>query len=199
MTEFGIMQEMPFWSGKEFKEVTLDELEAESRKRAEEQNAKVERLREIEEEQSEVFMPPSEVAAEVAAEAAVVGTVAAVEMTGRGIEILTRMDDRDVIDKASKTKHGDKFLALFNGESVLGTEEQNERSLMARLAMHTGENTEQLLRIFRASGQFRDSKPNAYYEQMAKDEMKFVADLKKPMPTTTAAKNTGSRFTNTKS
>lgn len=199
MTEFGKMQEMPFWSGKEFKEVTLDELEAESRKRAEEQNAKVERLREIEEEQSEVFMPPSEVAAEVAAEAAVVGTVAAVEMTGRGIESLTRMDDRDVIDKASKTKHGDKFLALFNGESVLGTEEQNERSLMARLAMHTGENTEQLLRIFRASGQFRDSKPNAYYEQMAKDEMKFVADLKKPMPTTTAAKNTGSRFTNTKS
>lgn len=199
MTEFGKMQEMPFWSGKEFKEVTLDELEAESRKRAEEQNAKVERLREIEEEQSEVFMPPSEVAAEVAAEAAVVGTVAAVEMTGRGIESLTRMDDRDVIDKASKTKHGDKFLALFNGESVLGTEEQNERSLMARLAMHTGENTEQLLRIFRASGQFRDSKPNAYYEQMAKDEMKFVAGLKKPMPTTTAAKNTGSRFTNTKS
>lgn len=199
MTEFGKMQEMPFWSGKEFKEVTLDELEAESRKRAEEQNAKVERLREIEEEQSEVFMPPSEVAAEVAAEAPVVGTVAAVEMTGRGIESLTRMDDRDVIDKASKTKHGDKFLALFNGESVLGTEEQNERSLMARLAMHTGENTEQLLRIFRASGQFRDSKPNAYYEQMAKDEMKFVADLKKPMPTTTAAKNTGSRFTNTKS
>ena len=199
MTEFGKMQEMPFWLGKEFKEVTLDELEAESRKRAEEQNAKVERLREIEEEQSEVFMPPSEVAAEVAAEAAVVGTVAAVEMTGRGIESLTRMDDRDVIDKASKTKHGDKFLALFNGESVLGTEEQNERSLMARLAMHTGENTEQLLRIFRASGQFRDSKPNAYYEQMAKDEMKFVADLKKPMPTTTAAKNTGSRFTNTKS
>lgn len=199
MTEFGKMQELPFWSGKEFQEVTLDELEAESRKRAEEQNAKVERLREIEEEQSEVFLPPSEVAAEVAEEAAVVGTVAAVEMTSRGIESLTRMDDRDVVDKASKTKHGDKFLALFNGESVLGTEEQNERSLMARLAMHTGDNTEQLLRIFRASGQFRESKPNAYYEQMAKDEMKFVAGLKKPVPTTTAAKNTGSRFTNTKS
>ena len=199
MTEFGKMQELPFWSGKEFQEVTLDELEAESRKRAEEQNAKVERLREIEEEQSEVFMPPSEVAAEVAAEAAVVGTVVAVEMTGRGIESLTRMDDRDVVDKASKTKHSDKFLALFNGESVYRSELQNERSLMARLAMHTGENTEQLLRIFRASGQFRDSKPNAYYEQMAKDEMKFVAGLKKPMPTTTAAKNTDSRFTNTKS
>ncbi len=199
MSEFGKMQELPFWSGKEFQEVTLDELEAESRKRAEQQEAKAERLKNIEEEQSEVFIPPSEVAAEVAGEAAIITAVAAVETTGRGIESLTRMDDRDVVDKASKTKHGEKFLALFNGESVLGTEEQNERSLMARLAMHTGDNTEQLLRIFRASGQFRDSKPNAYYEQMAKDEMKFIAGLKKPIPTTTAAKNTGSRFTNTKS
>lgn len=198
MSEFGKMQELPFWADKEFQEVTLDELKAESRKRAEEQEAKAERLRLIEEEPSDVFIPPSEVAAEVAGEAAVVGTVAAVEMPGRGIESLTRMDDRDVVDKASKTKHGDKFLALFNGEKVLGTVEQNERSLMARLAMHTGENIEQLLRIFRASGQFREDKPNAYYEKMAKEEMQFVSTLKTPKPTATAAKNTGSRFTNTK-
>lgn len=199
MSEFEKMQELPFWADKEFKEVTLDELEAESCKRAEEQNAKVERLSQIEEEQSEVFIPPSEVAAQVAEEAAVVGAVAAVETASRGIESLTRMDDREVVDKASKTKHGDKFLALFNGESVLGTEEQNERSLMARLAMHTGENTEQLLRIFRASGQFREDKPNAYYEKMAKEEMQFVSTLKTPKPTVTAAKNIGNRFKNTKS
>lgn len=199
MSEFGKMQELPFWADKEFKEVTVDELEAESRKRAEEQNAKVERLSQIEEEPSDIFIPPSEVAAEVAGEAAVIGTVAAVEITGKGIESLTRMDDREVYDKASKTKHGDKFLALFNGEKVLGTEEQNERSLMARLAMHTGENTEQLLRIFRASGQFREDKPNAYYEKMAKEEMQFVSTLKTPKPTATAAKNTGNRFSNAKS
>lgn len=198
MTEFGKMQKLPFWSDKEFKEVSLDELEVESRKRAEEQEAKAERLKNIEEEQSEVFLPPSEVAAEVAGEAAAVTAVAAVEMTGKGIESLTRMDDRDVVDKASKTKHGDKFLALFNGEKMLGTEEQNERSLMARLAMHTGENVEQLLRIFRASGQFREDKPNAYYEKMAKEEMQFVAMLKTPKPIAVAAKSTG-RFTNTKS
>lgn len=198
MSEFGKMQELPFWSGKEFQEVTLDDLETESKKRAEEQEAKVERLKSVKEEQSEVFIPPSEVAAEVAGEAAIITAVAAVETTGRGIESLTRMDDRDVVDKASKTKHGDKFLALFNGEKVLATEEQNERSLMARLAMHTGENAEQLLRIFRASGQFREDKPNAYYEKMANEEMQFVATLKKPKPTATAAKS-GGRFTNTKS
>lgn len=199
IAEFGKMQELPFWADKEFQEVTLDELEAESKKRADEQEAKAERLKQIEEEPSDIFIPPSEVAAEVAGEAAVIRTVAAVEMTGRGIESLTRMDDREVYDKASKTKHGDKFLALFNGEKVLGTEEQNERSLMARLAMHTGENTEQLLRIFRASGQFREDKPNAYYEKMAKEEMQFVAGLKQPKPTATAAKNTGNRFRNAKS
>ncbi len=199
MTEFGKMQELPFWAGKDFKEVTLDELEAESRKRAEQQNAKVERLREIDEEKSDVYLPPSEVVGQVAEGVALVGTVAVVDMTGKGIESLTRMDDRDIVDKASKTKHGEKFLALFNGESVLGTEEQNERSLMARLAMHTGENTEQLLRIFRASGQFRDGKPDGYYEAMAKEEMKFVAGLKTPIPAQTAAKNTRGRFANTKS
>lgn len=197
MTEFGKMQELPFWAGKEFQEVTLDELEAISHKRAEEQNAKVERLREIEEEQSEIYIPPSEAAEQAAAEAAVVGAVVAVDMTERGIESLTRMDDRDVVDKASKTKHGDKFLALFNGEAVLDTEEKNERSLMARLAMFTGEDKEQLLRVFRASGQYHEDKPNSYYEKMAADEMQFVAGLHKPA-TPAAAKNSGSRFSNAK-
>ena len=197
MTEFGKMQELPFWAGKEFQEVSLDELEAASRTRAEEQSAKVERLREIEEEQSEVFILPSEAAAQAADGAAVVGEEAAVDMTDRGIESLTRMDDRDVVDRASKTKHGEKFLALFNGEAVLGTEEQNERSLMARLAMHTGEDKEQLLRIFRASGQYHDEKPNSYYEKMAEEEMQFVAGLKKPV-TPAAAKSSSNRHSNAK-
>lgn len=196
MTEFGKLQELPFWADKEFKEVTVDELEAESRKRFVELNAKTERLREIEEEKSEVFIPPAEIAAEIAAETAVAETVVAVDTSDRGIESLTRMDDREVVDKASKAKHGEKFLALFNGEKVLGTEEQNERSLMARLAVFTGENSEQLLRIFRASGQYREDKPNSYYEKMAREEVQFVAGLKKPVPA--AAKSSGSKFINTK-
>ncbi len=198
LSEFGKMQELPFWAGKEFKEVTLEELEAESRKRAEEREVKAEQLSEIEEEKSEVFMLPSEVAAIAAQEAAVVETVAAVDMTGRGIESLTNMDDRDIAERASKMKHGDKFLALFNGELVLADEEKNERSLMARLAMFTGDNAEQLLRIFRASGQYREDKPNSYYEKMAKEEMQFVASLKTPIPATAAAKSIGSRFANAK-
>ncbi len=198
MDELAKMQELPFWANKEFKEVTFEELQEESRRRAEEQEAKVERLREVEEEKSEVFMPPSEVAAIAAGEAAVEEeTVAPVEMTGRGIESLTRMDDRDVVDRASKTKHGEKFLQLYNGVSVLGNEEKDERSLMARLAMFTKDDKEQLMRVFKSSGLFRAEKPSEYYEQMAKEEMKFVASLRTNLPT--AVKNTGGRFANAKS
>ena len=153
---------------------------------------------EIVEEKSAIYIPPSEVAAQVAEAAAVVGTVTAVEAAGKGIESLTNMDDRDIVERASKTKHGEKFLSLFNGESVLGDEQKDERSLMARLAMMTGGNGEQLLRIFRASGQFRADKPNSYYENMAKEEMKFVAGLKTKIPVTASGNASGSRFANAK-
>lgn len=199
MAEFGKMQELPFWAGKEFQEVTFEELEAQSRIRAEEHEAKVERLRQIEEEKSDIFMPPSAVAAIAAEETAVdEETVAPIEMTGRGIESLTRMDDRDVVERASKTKHGEKFQQLYSGVSVLGNEEKDERSLMARLAMFTKDDEEQLIRVFKSSGQFRAEKPSEYYEQMAKEEKKFVAGLRMNPPTT-ATKSQGSRYANAKS
>lgn len=193
--ELKYMQGMPYWKDKEFKEVSLDELEEISRERARAQEEKEERLTQIEEEKSEVYLPPSEVAAR-----ATVAAVKPVDMTDRGIESLTRMDDREIVDRAGKTKNGDKFYALFNGEAVLATEEKNERSLMSRLAMFTGDNGEQLLRIFRASGQYREDKPNAYYEKMAKDEMKFVAGLrgKINLPPVSASGKCG-RYANAKS
>lgn len=152
----------------------------------------------IVEEKSAIYIPPSEVAAQIAEAAAVAETVAPVESAGKGIESLTNMDDRDIVERASKTKHGEKFLSLFNGESVLGDEQKDERSLMARLAMMTGNNEEQLLRIFRASGQFREDKPNSYYEKMAKEEMKFVASLRAKVPVAANGNSSGSRFANVK-
>lgn len=201
MEEFGKMRELPFWAGKEFQEVTFEELEATSRTRAEEQEAKVERLRQVEEEKSEVFMPPSAVAAivaEVSAKEEVKETAAPVEMTGRGIESLTRMDDREVVDRASNTKHGEKFQQLYNGVSVLGNEEKDERSLMARLAMFTKDDKEQLMRVFKSSMLFRAEKPSEYYERMANEEMKFVAGLRTKQPSA-STKSQGSRYANAKS
>ena len=197
MAEFGKMQELSFWKGKTFEEVSLEELQARSIKRAEEQEQKEERLTKIEEEKSEVFLPPSAVAAASETESA--SAARTVDMTGKGIESLTRMEDRDLVERASKTKQGAKFSALFNGVDVLGSEEKNERSLMARLAVHTSDK-DKLMRVFKASGQYRDDKPNAYYEKMATEEMQFVSGLReKPaVPAATSTAKAG-RYANAKS
>ena len=188
MSEFGKMQELPFWRDKAFEEVSREELQARSIARAEEQEKKEERLSEIEEEKSEVFLPPSELAATMSGESPAARPV---DMAGRGIESLTRMEDRELVERASKTKQGAKFSALFNGIAVLGSEEKNERSLMARLAVHTTDK-EKLLRVFRASGQYRDEKPNAYYDKMATEELQFMAELRR-RPKMAVAANAGSR------
>ena len=197
MAEFRKMQELPFWKGKTFEEVSLEELEARSIKRAEEQEQKEERLSKIEEEKSEVFMPPSAVAA--ASETETASAARTVDMTGRGVESLTRMEDRELVERASKSKQGTKFSALFNGLDVLGSEEKNERSLIARLAVYTSDK-EKIMRVFKASGQYRDEKPNAHYEKMMAEEIRFVAGLReKPAaPAATSTAKAG-RYANAKS
>ena len=177
MSEFGKMQELPFWRDKAFEEVSREELQARSIARAEEQEKKEERLSEID-----------ELAATMSGESPAARPV---DMAGRGIESLTRMEDRELVERASKTKQGAKFSALFNGIAVLGSEEKNERSLMARLAVHTTDK-EKLLRVFRASGQYRDEKPNAYYDKMATEELQFMAELRR-RPKMPVAANAGSR------
>lgn len=195
MTEFGKMQELPLWKDKEFEEVNRDELQARSIKRAEEQEKKTQRLSKVEEKQSSVFLPPSHVAKTLSVDKPAEKPV---DMSDRGIESLTRMDDRDVVERASKTKQGEKFKSLWNGERVLGSEEKDERSLMARLAVHTSDK-EKLLRIFKASGQYRDEKPNAYYSKLADEELRFVSGLKtQPAAQNTSHTSKSGRFANAK-
>ena len=193
MTEFGKMQELPLWKDKEFQEVSEEQLKNISAQRAEEQSAKSERLDKIQEEESSIYIPPGEAVAKD------LPTYSVVDMAGRGIDSLVNMDDRDIVERASKSRHGDKFLSLWNGEKVLGTEEKNERSLMARLAIYT-QDKDKLLRIFKASGQFRDEKPNAYYNKLADESIAFIAGTRsqnKPAAVKPTAK-TG-RYANAKS
>jgi len=179
MTEFEKMQSLPFWSGKEFQEVGLDELEKISVEQAD--------SKEIIQTPSEEYIKPSIVAARQTP-AAVKSTI---DMSERGVESLTRMSDRDVVERASKTKNGEKFTALYNGEKLLGNEEKDERSLMARIAMFVGGDKAQLLRIFQSSGQFRDEKPNSFYEKMAEQSLQFVARHRtRPAPQMTGSSQT---------
>lgn len=163
--EFDNFKQAPFYADKTFVEVTNDELENISQQAYEREQA------EAEKDGRDVYLPPSVIAA-MGVEAV---ANAPVDMTNRGVESLTKMSDRDVVEQASKTKNGDKFTKLYNGESVLGNVEKDERSLMVRLAMFCNGDQEQLLRVFRSSGQFRDEKPDGYYEKMATESMQFVS------------------------
>ena len=70
---------------------------------------------------------------------------------------------------------------------------------MARLAVHTTDK-EKLLRVFRASGQYRDEKPNAYYSKMADEELQFMAELRsrQTAPNSMALATKVGRFANAK-
>lgn len=173
IAELDKMKELTFWQGKEFKEVTLDELQEISIQRAEKDNS----LEEIRQEVSEEYMLPSVYAAKAIAEA-----VAAVDMTERGVDSLKGVADREVIEKASKTRSGDLFFRLYNGESVFGNEEVDERALMRRLAMYSSDK-EQLMRAFKSSGQYRDEKPNAFYDKIAREAMQFIEQQREPLIT----------------
>ena len=131
-------------------------------------------LDETEEQSSEIYVKPSVVLNTPA-------PAVPVHMVDRGIESLTIMADRDVVERAQKTKNGDKFMKLYNGESVLGNKRKDERSLMARLAMFIG-TKEQLLRIFKSSGQYNEETPSLIYEKMAEQAIQFINEQKIGMP-----------------
>ena len=152
-----------------------------------------EAVEELTEEKSEIYMRPSEVAAREEEKA----KTQPVETEIKGIEKITDMDDGEILERACKSKHGKKFIALWNGDKVLGDEEKDERSLMARLAMYTGGDAERLLRLFSISPRCNDNKPTSYYEEMAREEIAFVASLKVSAPPTASGAN-GRRFANAK-
>ena len=169
LEEFKKMQTLDFWKDKTFVEVSKEELDKISVEKA-----KRNELKEIQSEESDIYRPPSEIAAKAKAKRAVSGF----ESKSEGIESLTRMDDREVVEKASKTKSGIKFNQLYNGISVLGREDKDEYSLMTRLAMFVDGDKEQLMRVFKSSKQFREGKPMEYYEIMADKSLEFVAGFR---------------------
>ena len=165
--ELDKIKELDLWKDKTFEEVGIEALKAKSEEK--------EKAGKVEQEKSTEYIRPSElVAAEVAAKAL------PVSMDGRGLESLTRMSDRETLSRA-ETYYGKdgKFSDLYHGKNVLKSEEESEYGLMVRLAMFCGGDQDRLLRVFRSSGQYREEKPNAYYEKMAENSLKFVSDTKR--------------------
>ena len=159
--ELDKIKELDLWKDKTFEEVGIEALKAKSEEK--------EKAGKVEQEKSTEYIRPSElVAAEVAAKAL------PVSMDGRGKESLTRMSDREALSRA-ETYYGKdgKFSDLYHGKNVLKSEEESEYGLMVRLAMFCGGDKDRLLRVFRSSGQYRDAKPNSYYEKMAENSLKY--------------------------
>ena len=157
-----LFKELDIWKDKTFEEVSIDELREKGK------------TGKVEQEKSTEYIKPSElVATEVAAKAL------PVSMEGRGSESLTRMSDRETLARAEGYYAKDsKFADLYVGKNVMKNIERSESGLMLRLAMFCGNDEEQLLRIFKSSGQFRDEKPNAYYMKLASESMKTIREMR---------------------
>lgn len=167
--EIDKLQELDFWKDTNFEQVSIEELKEKSKEQAESIK--------VEQEKSNEYIKPSEIAATTVA---TVAMALPVSMDGRGKESLTRMSDREVLQRAETFYSKDnRFNDLYNGKTVVKTEQKSEYGLMVRLAAFCGSDKEQLMRIFKSSGQFRDEKPNSYYEKLASDAMKFITDTKK--------------------
>ena len=87
--------------------------------------------------------------------------------TGKGIEGLSSMDDREMLDRAFKAKNGDTVKRLYNGEDLRGNHSNSDMSLMNYLAFWSNHDIDQMLRVFSTSGLYRAEKPQSYYEHTA--------------------------------
>ena len=77
------------------------------------------------------------------------------------------MSDRDVVEKAINSKHGETFKALYEGQDLQNNHSNSDMSLMNRLAFWCNGDKEQMIRIFATSGLFRPGKSPDYYESTA--------------------------------
>ncbi len=155
----------------EFQEVSYEELTQENSN-----SATATEDEKIVQDASEEYIRPSEIVARAAAVAVTV------DMTERGIDSLTRMSDREVVDKAKNVKGGDTFTKLYNGEKVFESEGKDEKILMMRIGMFCDGDTEQAVRVFKSSGLFREDKPNSYYMELAKQSMQSINAMFEKQP-----------------
>ena len=107
----------------------------------------------------------------------------------KGVNGLSTMTDRDVVEKASNAKNGDKFKRLYAGEDLQNNHSNSDMSLMNLIAYWCNGDKEQMLRIFATSGLFRPNKSPDYYEGTAIKALRSMPV--KSTYTPTVPKNTG--------
>lgn len=101
---------------------------------------------------------------------------------GKGIEGLSSMPDREVLEKAFASKDGATFKALFNGEDLKNNHSNSDMALMVRLAFWCNGDVDQMLRIFAASGLYRPDKSPEYFEYTALKAVQENPNRYEPKP-----------------
>ena len=110
---------------------------------------------------------------------------------GAGIDGLSVMDDREVLDRAMGAKNGDTFKRLYNGEDIRNNHSNSDMSLMNQLAFWCRHDRDQMLRIFATSGLYRPDKPQSYYEYTAMKAVKSSPAYNPPKASNSAPKSSG--------
>ena len=105
---------------------------------------------------------------------------------GKGVEGLSSMSDRDVVEKAMASKNGDVFKALYSGQDLQNNHSNSDMSLMNRLAFWCNGDKEQMLRIFATSGLYRENKSPDYYEGTAIKAIRDTSSRFQPKAPTSA-------------
>ena len=101
---------------------------------------------------------------------------------GKGTEGLSRLDDREVYEKACSAYNGDKFKALYEGQDLKNDHSRSDMALMSSLAFWCNGDKEQMIRIFSTSGLYRRSKSPSYYECTAIKAIETINDRYAPKP-----------------
>ena len=112
---------------------------------------------------------------------------------GKGVEGLSAMGDRDVVEKACSAAKGDVFVALYRGEDLQNNRNSSDMSFMKRLAFWCNGDKEQMLRIFATSGLYRADKPLDYYENAAIKAVQDTVDRYHPKDKPTTGKPSGNK------
>ncbi len=86
------------------------------------------------------------------------------EGAGAGVEGLSRLSDREVVERAENGKEGQRFKALYDGQDIKNDHSRSDMALMNALAFWCNGDKEQMLRIFATSGLYRPDKSDNYYE-----------------------------------
>lgn len=100
--------------------------------------------------------------------------------TGQGVEGLSSMSDRDVVEKACSAKNGATFKVYYEGQDLKHNHSNSDMALMTYLAFWCNGDVDQMLRINATSGLYRPEKSPEYYEHTAMKAVRENAERFQP-------------------